>query len=59
MAVAAKITIEWADGDVGVFERQPDDSWHQSIAGVRVTGYDAPNVMRVLATATGTREVAK
>lgn len=48
-ASAVKITVEYADGLVGRFERQPDDTWHQTgFAGLRITGYDAPNVLRVL-----------
>ena len=64
---AKRITIEWEDGLVGVFTKQPDGSWMQTGLGtpgtgfgaVRVGGYDPANVMRVLATATGTREIAE
>jgi hypothetical protein len=56
-----KITVEYEDGLVGVFERQPDDTWHQTglDAHLRITDYDGPNVMRVLANGIGTREVAE
>jgi hypothetical protein len=52
------ITIEYTDGNKGVFEPQEDGSWHQTISGMRVTGYDGPNVMRVLAAQVGTKEIA-
>lgn len=60
MADAARITIEYADGTVGRFTRYPDGNWQQRIDGVpvTVTGYDGPNVLRVLANAIGTREIA-
>ena len=57
--MAMRITVEWGDGDVGRFERQPDGSWVQHIAGLAVTDYDGPNVLRVLATAVGTKEIAE
>jgi len=53
-----RITISYDDGTVGEFTRQPDGSWHQVLDGLRITDYDPPNVMRVLANAVGTSEVA-
>lgn len=59
MSVARKITIEWDEGETGVFHRQDDGSWHQHIGGMAVTGYDPSNVMRVLSAAVGTKEIAE
>ena len=65
---ARKITVEWDDGYVGTFESQPDGTFHHVITGgptgaelarpLAVVNYDAANVLRVLATAVGTREIA-
>jgi hypothetical protein len=56
---AQRITIEWADGEVGVFTPTWNGTWVQQIGGLRVTNYDAPNVMLVLSTAVGTKEIAE
>jgi hypothetical protein len=56
--IAAEITVRWPDGTVGVFRPNRDGTWTQSIEGLRVVNYAPADVMRVLATATGTREVA-
>jgi len=53
------IAITYPDGVAGTFARQRGGSWHQVIDGLRVTGYDGPNVMRVLANAVGTKEIAE
>jgi len=55
---ATEIQVTYADGTVGTFKLQGDGSWTQMIAGFAIAGYDLPNVMRVLANAVGTREIA-
>lgn len=56
--MALRITIEYPDGVVGCFIQLPNGGWDQVIDGLRVTGYDGPNVMRVLSNAVGTKEIA-
>lgn len=56
---ARKIEITWPDGTTGTFHRQGENEWVQVIGGLTVTGYDPPQVMRVLATATGTEEIGE
>lgn len=59
---AVEIIIRYEDRQETTFTRAREgDEWSQTIAGLglRVTGYDPPNVMRVLSNAVGTREIAK
>ena len=56
---AIRIKITYVDGVEAHFEKMEDGSWRQAFAGLIATGYDAPNVLRVLANALGTREIAK
>jgi hypothetical protein len=60
---AVRIEVTWPDGTVGTFIRQPAgrgrrQRWTQTIAGLTVTDYGPADVMRVMATATGTEEIA-
>lgn len=61
---AIKIEITYDDGLHGTFHKNPDGSWTQALTGLAetmpsVTGYDGPNVMRVLSAAVGTKEIAE
>lgn len=60
---AVRVTIEWDDGMQHDFERQPGGHWDLALSEpehgtLRVTGYDGPNLMRVLGAAAETTEVA-
>lgn len=60
MADAVKIAITYDDGLIGTFTRQHDGTWTQTGlgAGLAITGYEPKDVMRVLANATETEEIA-
>lgn len=63
MSSATRITIEWEDGLHHQFNRLPDGTWDLELSvpehgKQRITGYDGPNLMRVLSTAAAAKEIA-
>ena len=58
-----KITIEYDDGQtINQFIRQPDGTWDQLVTArnqvIPIPFNQSPSVMRALAAAVGTREIA-
>jgi hypothetical protein len=64
-AAATRIEVTYEDGTVSTFTRDsaavPRGEWVLNHGGLplAVTGYDPPNVLRVLSNALGTKEIAE